>query len=1124
MRLPHSSQILIPLAVLALLSPPAQAANPASGSLSPAGSALTWTGTESGGSSTTGEAGCTEGVSCDSYLLTLTGLPADWAGRVANVKITYLTAIDFALIFKGYDLYVHKGTLAGPVVASATNNFESESVTLDPGVVGTGLFTVHVVATNAISSNTNATAVGQYNGSAIVSVAPAQLATGVPPRFQVFTPTEAQQVAAVGTSSGEPSIGVNWNTGKAFFQAILQTLRVTFNESCPGTPSALWEQVQTPLTGTTSFDPILFTDGPTGRTLVSQLLLGTTTSASAFTDDDGQTWVPSQGAGIASGIDHQTLGGGPAFAQPLPRSPIYPHPIYYCAQAVGDAGCAISFDGGLTYGPAVVMYTAAQCGGLHGHIKVGPDGKAYLPNKECKDPVTGLAGQGVVVSPDNGVTWSIHVVPGSTPAGSDPSVSIGRFGRVYLGYADGDHQPVIAISDDAGATWHGIANVGASLGIQNTVFAEVVAGDDDRAAFFFLGSTTAGDLQGQQFRGVWHGYVATTYDGGQTWFAQDVTPNDPVQRGPIWLQGGAVLWRNLLDFNDETIDGRGRIHAAFADGCTHGCAQAPAGALGNSYESLATIVRQAGGRPLFSIGDPPAGTTVPGAPALVVTRNGSLATLTWSQTNDGGLPITGYKVLRGISSGAETMLASAGTANRYVDPTADPNTTYWYRVVASNANGDSCGSGEVQSVPQGSSCAPGGLTVATGSPGTQKGAPANQQLNILRLGVGEPVFNDGKSRLVFTMKVGDLRSVPPNAQWYFVWGHPSSPSSNWYVGMVSDAQSHVTFEYGQYEVVSAVVTGVPQVTPLGTPDAASFTPDGTITITISNALVGGVQAGDVLGGMFGRTFLLVGSTVPSGRAAIDGLFGGQYTLVGNGYCSAPTVSTIEDDDARIAYSTGWHHVGNAAASAGHFSYSRSRNSNATLAFGVPANQFGAITYTFGTSTSGGTAEVFLDGVSQGTVSFRGAAGSTTAPRFGSSVRYAGLVPGEHRLSIVNRGGPIDVDSFVLQSSYSNASASSHPGATVAGSTTVLPGQNLLQQVSLPAGTTAVSVVAEAGAAVPIQLALLDPSGSAVALSSGDGNGTATLEAFVKPGNYVLRLANLGLGPVAVFTAVTPTGR
>jgi hypothetical protein len=45
----------------------------------------------------------------------------------------------------------------------------------------------------------------------------------------------------------------------------------------------------------------------------------------------------------------------------------------------------------------------------------------------------------------------------------------------------------------------------------------------------------------------------------------------------------------------------------------------------------------------------------------------------------------------------------------------------------------------------------------------------------------------------------------------------------------------------------------------------------------------------------------------------------------------------------------------------------------------------------------------------------------------------------------------------------------------------------------------------------------------VAISSGDGNGNVTLEAFVSSGNYVLQLLNLGLGPVSVFTAVTPTG-
>ena len=34
-------------------------------------------------------------------------------------------------------------------------------------------------------------------------------------------------------------------------------------------------------------------------------------SAMAFTDDDGANWTISQGSGINSGVDHQTVGGGP---------------------------------------------------------------------------------------------------------------------------------------------------------------------------------------------------------------------------------------------------------------------------------------------------------------------------------------------------------------------------------------------------------------------------------------------------------------------------------------------------------------------------------------------------------------------------------------------------------------------------------------------------------------------------------------------------------------------------------------------------------------------------------------------------------------------------------------------
>jgi hypothetical protein len=51
------------------------------------------------------------------------------------------------------------------------------------------------------------------------------------------------------------------------------------------------------------------------------------------------------------------------------------------------------------------MYNLTQCGGLHGHIKVAPDGTIYVPNRSCG------GGQGVIVSEDNGLTFAVRIVP-----------------------------------------------------------------------------------------------------------------------------------------------------------------------------------------------------------------------------------------------------------------------------------------------------------------------------------------------------------------------------------------------------------------------------------------------------------------------------------------------------------------------------------------------------------------------------------------------------------------------------------------------------------------------------------------------------------------------------------------
>ena len=124
----------------------------------------------------------------------------------------------------------------------------------------------------------------------------------------------------------------------------------------------------------------------------------------------------------------------------------------------------------------------------------------------------------------------------------------------------------------------------------------MVAGDDDRAAFAFFGSTTAVPRMTElsPVSGIVH--VATTYDGGNSWLISDATPNDPIQRNGIHLGGGSPPHRNLLDFIGIDIDKQGRVLVGYDDGCTGpGCVQAPNTATGNAYTALASIARQTGG-------------------------------------------------------------------------------------------------------------------------------------------------------------------------------------------------------------------------------------------------------------------------------------------------------------------------------------------------------------------------------------------------------------------------------------------------------------------------------------------------------------------------------------------------
>jgi hypothetical protein len=183
---------------------------------------------------------------------------------------------------------------------------------------------------------------------------------------------------------------------------------------------------------------------------------------------------------------------------------------------------------------------------------------------------------------------------------------VGSNGTVYFGYVGADGRPAVAVSHDRGATWTDNQPVGGEFSIQNAVFPAVVAGDDDRAAFAYLGTPTAGDHSATgSFAGVWHLYVSTTYDGGRTWQTSDATPADPVQRGSICTAGTTCgSDRNLLDFIDVTIDSHGRVEVGFADGCIRTCvsdtAQSSGAGPADAQAAWATIARQSSGKTLLS--------------------------------------------------------------------------------------------------------------------------------------------------------------------------------------------------------------------------------------------------------------------------------------------------------------------------------------------------------------------------------------------------------------------------------------------------------------------------------------------------------------------------------------------
>ena len=126
-----------------------------------------------------------------------------------------------------------------------------------------------------------------------------------------------------------------------------------------------------------------------------------------------------------------------------------------------------------------------------------------------------------------------------------------------------------------------------------------------------------------------------------------------------------------------------------------------------------------------------------------------------------------------------------------------------------------------------------------------------------------------------------------------------------------------------------------------------------------------------------------------------------------------------------------------------------------------------------------------------------------------------------RLEIRPIHDAVYIDGFCIGNATATGSPAAHPGNTSESLATQSAGQSLLSSITLPTGTQAISIAAEPNVAVPIQLVLINPSGTVVQ-TVNSSSGLAILEApITQSGVYIIKVVNLSLGPVQIWSVATP---
>jgi hypothetical protein len=596
--------LLLVLVVIGFLKPPARAASPSSGTLSLTSGPVTWTGFRGPAAipSPTGSEGlCTEGSNCDTFTLKLA--PGSYTGKRVRVRVTWANELN------DFDMYVHKDSPTGPLVADSTDgapeNIEEDTFDLNRAVAVEESYFVRTVYWAVVDTNDytatasiedipidpSRTAVFIKGDEAGISFSRPRTvyATGagqdVEPSARVDYQGNAYAGGIRGLTGGNDLWRFDLNPNGATYDPFLTAATATFstngtvsNPAYKGMIDALSPDGDNDLGGDGGGDLDLAVgfkarpgagpaDPPT--LAASSLVAANVSSQRSF--DAGETFFRNPAGNTTVQVDdrqwNEFLDGD----------------IVYLAyrQFTGTTGTVEfyvnqSLDGGLTYGPAVI---AAVGGNITGNIDVDQrDGTVYFARQGSNGTQVRVA---IGRTPSRRVAPLIYedvvAATGKASIGNlFPVVKVAEDGTVYVAYSDGQSGIYIAHSEDQGRTWSKPVLVSSMEPGSAAVFPWIETGKKPGSlAITWYGAEPStnetlpdglkatGNSDGANWR-VYFAQTTRAKDQNPTIY-QSVVTSDVIHAGNISVLGlGGAANRNLADFYQVAVDTQGLAFIAFS--------------------------------------------------------------------------------------------------------------------------------------------------------------------------------------------------------------------------------------------------------------------------------------------------------------------------------------------------------------------------------------------------------------------------------------------------------------------------------------------------------------------------------------------------------------------------------